>query len=191
MRVVKWFYKYLYRVFVPLWYGLTMAITGIREHSEISAYATPEGIAAALKWGRHWRPDPLKGNFDVLMHPRKMQERIYRGAEGFGDCDDHAMYWCTALLTNGLADRAWFSTVWYTAVDGSSTGHCVCVYEKAGEVRWTDYGDPRPYEGRWGWAEQVAQDSRRTLQAAGMIEVKLRRKGSPKFMFRGVRTMTT
>jgi hypothetical protein len=185
--LVRFFYKYLYRFFVPFWYGLTMNLTRFRRWPRLSSYTTTRQITEALNWGQNWRPDPLKGNFDVLMDPRKFQAKIDAGDDEFGDCDDHAMYWCTALLQGGLADRVWFSSVWYANAGDKGSGHVVCVFEKDGEQYWCDYRDPTPVVIHWGWARQVATGYGKLPIAAGMIEVRLRKSGAPRFKFSGVR----
>lgn len=186
-KLVRFFYKRLYWL-VPLWYGLTQHLTSWRRWPPLDRYYTTREIVEALKWGAHWRPDPLKGNFDVLMDPRKMQSKIDNGDTEFGDCDDHALYWCTALLQSRLADRAWLSTIWYALPGQKSTGHVVCVFEKGNGRFWCDYREPRHTATEWGWAHDVAAAYGKKALAAGMVEVQLRHSGAPKFRFRTTRS---
>lgn len=187
-KVVRFFYRYLYRL-VPLWYGLTMNLTRFRRWPHLPSYLAAREIAKALNWGQNWRPDPIKGVLDVMMDPRKFQCRIDNGDEEFGDCDDHAIYWCTALLQSKLAERAWLSTVWYGNEGEKGQGHVVCVYAREGLWYWCDYRDPTPTVGEWDWAAEVADGYGKKPIAAGMTEVCLRkRSGAPRFRFMGARS---
>jgi hypothetical protein len=187
-KLARFFYKRLYRYLVPLWYGLTMNLTRLRRWPEIDHYMNTREITEALRWGEAWRPDPLRGVLDVLMDPRKFQKHINDGDSEFGDCDDHAMYWCTALLQSAIADRAWFASVWYARPGEKGSGHVVCVFERGDMYFWVDYGDPRPAPGAWEWAKDVADSRGKELIAAGMTEVTLRANLSPKFRFKGAQT---
>lgn len=171
--LVQVFYSCLFWL-VPIWYGLTLNVTRIRRWPPLPKFQSEREIAEELQWGANWRPDPLKGMLDVLMDPRKMQQRIDDGDKEFGDCDDHALYWATALLQSGIADRAWLGTVWY------GKGHVVCVYQRDQLAYWTDYGLPQHVVEPWGWAHQVAGTRGKRATSAGMIEVKLRPNGAPR-----------
>lgn len=174
---VRFFYFAFYWT-VPLWYGLTLNLTRVRRWPPLPRFYNVREIAQELDWGQHWRPDPLKGMLDVLMDPRKMQARIDDGDREFGDCDDHALYWATALLQSGLADRAWLGTVWY------GRGHVVCVFENKGLSYWTDYGLPTTFQAPWAWAYDVAARYGKLAQHAGLIEVVLREhNGAPRLRF--------
>lgn len=181
-KLAQFFYRRLYWL-VPWWYGTTQLLTRRRRHwPDVARYTSHRDIADAINWGRNWRPDPWNGRLDVMMNPRKFQARIDAGDEGFGDCDDHAIYWATALLKSKLCRRAWLGTIWYSKEDGSrASGHVVCVYEtESGRRFWTDYGIGKPFDGEWGWVAQVAASRGKIPHAAGMFGVKLRRNGEPK-----------
>jgi hypothetical protein len=182
-KLVRFFYKRLYWL-VPLWYGLTQWLTGWRRWPDLDHYYTTREIVEALKWGQHWRPDPIKGVLDVLMCPGKFQAKINAGDTEFGDCDDHALYWCTALLQSGLASAAWLGTVWYGREGQKSKGHVVCIFAVEGLHFWCDYRDPSPSLTRWEWATDVAVARDKDAIAAGVTEVVLRRNGAPKFRVR-------
>lgn len=183
-KLARFFYKRLFWL-VPLWYGFTMNLTRLRRWPEIDHYMNTREITEALRWGDGWRPDPLRGVLDVLMDPRKFQKRINDGASEFGDCDDHAMYWCTAMLQSGIADRAWFASVWYAKPGEKGKGHVVCIFEREGMRFWCDYGDPRPTLDTWEWATDVAEGRGANMLAAGMVEITLRSHNlSPKFNFK-------
>jgi hypothetical protein len=177
--------RFLYRTlywFVPWWYSMSMRFTRRgRKNPEVANYTTTREIAIALNWGNNWRADPLKGAIDVVMHPRKFQGKIDAGDKGFGDCDDHALYWATALLKSGLADRAWLGTAWYVkAGDKRGVGHVVCVFEKDGKTFWADYRTPVEVGDSWAWAYSLVKSRNAELKAAGRMEVTLRRNGDPK-----------
>lgn len=179
-KLVRFFYRYLYWL-VPWWYGMTQTFTRKKRYPEVRFYGAVTDIPPAIQYGRRWREDPIKGLLDVLMTPRKFQWHIEMDHEEFGDCDDHALYWATALLKSKLADKAWLGTVWYTKPDGSSkSGHVVCVFSKDGRTYWADYGNPSAFGGKWEWASQMANRRGKIVQAAALTEVRLRKSGEPK-----------
>ena len=110
-----------------------------------------------------------------------MKYLIDTGSKEFGDCDDHAIYWITALLQSELCDRAWLGTVWVKKPGTrSGIGHALCVFEVNSQGFWTDYGLPRTWAEPWEWAEQVAAKIGGPLLAAATTEVFLKR-GEPHF----------
>lgn len=180
MRIVKFFYKWLYWL-VPWWYGLTMTLTRKRRYPDLPYYRTVYDVSRALSLGRRWRPDPLGGKLDVLSHPRKVQWKMDRGNGGIGDCDDHAIYWATAILQNNLAQRVYLGTVWAKRPsDKRGFGHVVCVWDDGRDIYWGDYFAPSRTLGIWSWAHDYSLQTQSVVHAAGLIEVKLRRSGEPK-----------
>jgi hypothetical protein len=158
-----------------------MTLTRKRHYPQVATYKTPDEIVLALRFGTAWRPDPLKEALDVMMSPRKMQQRIDDKAAVLGDCDDHAIYWATALLKSGIAERAWLGTVWYQNANGKGTGHVVCVWERwNGALYWSDYSVPQPFTSEWCWARAVASRRQAKLIAAGYFQVMLRKSGEPR-----------
>ena len=190
MRFIQFFYDRLFWL-VPLWYGFTMALTRWRRWPEVKRYIHTREITEAISWGEAWRPDPLKGVLDVMMDPRKFQHRINAGDAGIGDCDDHAIYWATALLKSGLAEKAWIGSAWYGDARGkNSKGHVVCIFQHKGRRFWVDYRDPHLLDTAWSWAYTVALDRGKLLYCAGMVEVLVRgKKSRPKFRIRSSRSM--
>lgn len=155
-------------------------MTRKKRYPEVKFYGSADLIPAGIEYGRKWREDPWKGILDVTMTPRKFQRNLDEGRP-VGDCDDHALYWCTALLKSKLADKAYLGTIWYSKPDGSGkSGHVVCVFSKEGRTYWADYRKPAAFGGKWGWAEQVASSRGKVCHAAGLIEVRLRKSGEPK-----------
>lgn len=179
---MKFFYRFFYW-FVPWWYGFTMQMTRKRRYPEMPRFKHTEHIIWELDYGRRWRKDPGKrGNLDVLSHPRKVQSRIDEGKVGIGDCDDHAIYWATALLENNLAQRVYLGTIWAKRPsERKGFGHVVCVWEdRVGDTYWADYREPGRTVGPWGFAFDYVRRSGALVHAAGLIEVKLRKSGQPK-----------
>ena len=172
--------------FVPFWYGLSMLLTRKRGVSVRGDFTKPADIALTLGSGHGWRRDPLSGALDVLSAPSRVQDRINKGKK-IGDCDDHAMYWCVALLKSGLAERVRFSFVQMKKDNGKQSGHVVVTYDVGKEpyavTYWADYGAPKVYSGALGWQWAIDVSARYFAKpiAAATIEVTLDRKGRPKF----------
>jgi len=104
-------------------------------------------------WGRRYKKDPLNGKLDYLTHPSKLAYNA-KNELLFGDCDDHAIFWCTALLKSELASRAWFCFFAMEKEDGSTSAHAVCVYQSSdiGTYFWCDYNLPAyldEYRDKW------------------------------------------
>ncbi len=175
---IKVFYLLLLPL-VPYWYMLTMWLTK-KTKSPVKLHKDPKSIASTLKWGRTWVADPLGGVLDNLYHPTKVQDNLNKG-KSVGDCDDHAVYWCTALLKSGLAKRAWLSFYQYERADGVVNGHVVCVYEAPlGGYYWVDYGLPEKIERRNEWVNlMVKRKTRRVLGAAEIEITKLGEEDTP------------
>ena len=130
-------------------------------------------IPNSYGWGTRYKKDPLNGKLDNLTHPSRL---AYNAANElpFGDCDDHAIYWCVALLKGGFASRAWFCIYQMEKADGSFSGHAICVYESArnGMYYWTDYSLPSCLdEFRDKWVYKSAETYNATPISASMIEV--------------------
>ena len=153
---------------VPFWYRLTMFLTKSSDHP-VKKYSTYLEILDALKHGTRWTGDPLGGAIDNIYHPTRVQEHIEKDKD-IGDCDDHAVYWATALLKSGLARRAWLSFYQYQKNDtGEIGGHVICVFEskKTGETMWVDYYPPLAIKNREDWISYFEKTkNRRALYAA-------------------------
>lgn len=175
--------------FVPFWYGLTMRLNRLvrlrLRNVPVKTYADSRLIAQALNYGLSWEEDPIHGLFDTLDHPMVLQDRINKGitdGQGFGDCDDHGIYWCTALMKSGLVDEVYFCSLMYEKPSGKITGHVVCVLRHGTDWAWCDYTPPRPVDGKWGWVAKVAERRGSKPIAALMIRVpKIGRRDTPRF----------
>ena len=157
--------------FAKVWYKITIYFTQTKNFP-VKVYSTPEEIASALEYGTMWRSDPLGGAFDVVYHPTRVQRNIAENEE-IGDCDDHAIYWCAALLKSGLAKRTWISFYHMEKRSGRISGHALCVFQGLDDkYYWTDYHHPRIMWHKHQWYEQSSyQRGAKPLHAA-MLEVK-------------------
>ena len=91
---------------VKLWYGLTMRVTKLSS-TRVSKFDILKDIPNSYGWGTRYKKDPLNGKLDYLTHPSRLAFNAANELP-FGDCDDHAIYWCVALLKGGFASRTWF-----------------------------------------------------------------------------------
>ena len=158
--------------FVKLWYGLTMRLTKTRS-KRVRNFETLNDVANSYGWGTRYKKDPLNGKLDYLTHPSRLALNAETGAP-FGDCDDHAIYWCVALLKGGFAKRAWFCIYQMEKEDGSFSGHAICTYQSTDDdmYYWTDYPLPKYLdEFRDKWVYRSADTYAAKPLSAGMIEV--------------------
>lgn len=123
------------------WYQFTSRFKAKDGHP-VKVAASIAEIAARLQQGRLYELDPLNGKLDVLKHPRLVQRAIDEGRP-LGDCDDHAGYWCSALLKSGLATDVYLATVQMVDDEGMS-GHAFVLFQVEGDEWWyaADYGMP-------------------------------------------------
>lgn len=97
------------------------------------------------------------------------------------NCDDHAMYWCVALLKSGLAQKVWFSSFQYWD-DKTIGGHAVCSFEDSdGQLWWCDYHMPEKMSDKWGFAIQGTSKKSAELINATQFEITLGRNDTPKW----------
>lgn len=136
---------YRFTIFSMLWYRATMWWSKSKKF-RVAKYENVEEIPKAFKNGRNYRPDLIFGSHksDHLTHPTELEERISKG-ESFGDCDDHAIYWCAALVKSGLAKKVWFAFYSMEHVETKKRqAHAVCVfYGNDEKFYWADYRNPR------------------------------------------------
>lgn len=147
MAFTRFYLRYLYFL-LRFWYGLTCRLTWKRS-PWVHRYTHPHGIAQRLAY-QTYKTDPLKGKFDFMSHPRKVEAKLVANKR-IGDCDDHAIYWAVALLKSGLSQEVYFAI--YQAVDaeGRRFGHAVCVFRYQGAWYYADYGHPVEVVDKWGY----------------------------------------
>jgi hypothetical protein len=145
--------SYHFTFFSIWWYSLTMRFTR-KIGTNVKKYNNLEDIPKAFDFGRKYRWDQLFGSkADHLTHPTRLQWRIDNDFE-FGDCDDHAVYWCAALLKSKLAKRVWFafySMKKQEPINKTSRAdrmaHAVCVFQGLDDtLYWCDYNNPKKIE---------------------------------------------
>jgi hypothetical protein len=147
-KVEEKFIKFLYYFtwFSKIYYIFTMKVSQFLEQSPIPVYKNRKEIEIALRGGALYKRDNIAQTIkEYLIHPRVIQYRIQQTIP-FGDCDDHAIYWCVALKKSNLVKRAWMCTFQMkgTGVDDTISGHAVCVfYGKNNKLYWCDYNKAR------------------------------------------------
>lgn len=153
----RFLYKFTY--FSALWYRITMAWSKNKK-VRLPKYNKVEDIPKAFRYGKDYRYDEFFGTraADHLTHPTELQSRINKG-EKLGDCDDHAIYWCTALKKSGLAQKVWFA---FYAMEHEETkeqqAHAVCVFaDKDNNIFWADYRNPRKLDNVKDFMHQSAR----------------------------------
>jgi hypothetical protein len=108
-----------------------------------------EDIVKALNYGKLYKNDNVANVFkDYLIHPSTIQCRLEKNIL-FGDCDDHAIYWCTAIKKSKLAKKVWFSffTMKGRWPDDTYSSHAVCVFQDfEDKYYWCDYTRPNLIE---------------------------------------------
>ena len=163
-------FSFKFIIFVKLWYSFTMKLTKLKG-KRVRKYDFVNEIPPSYGYGSRYRKDPLNGKLDYLTHPSRLARNVEEELP-FGDCDDHAIYWCVALLKSGLADRAWFSFYQMEKQDGSFSGHAVCVFELDGSYFWCDYFLPA-YLGEYRdkWIYKTAKTYDATPLMGAMIEI--------------------
>ena len=127
----------------------TMKISEILKKCPIPIFNSPKEIKLLIDNGKLYKHDNIANVItDYLIHPRVIQCRLEQKIQ-FGDCDDHAIYWCTALKKSKLAKKVWFSffTMKGRWPDDTYQSHAVCVFlGQDYNLYWCDYSDPRKIE---------------------------------------------
>ena len=173
--IKKQFTIFIYQHFIPLvkwWYSLTMSLTKIPT-TRVRYYTDFVLIGTDYGWGTRYKKDPLNGKLDYLTHPSKLAHNAAFRLP-FGDCDDHAIFWCTVLLKNEMAKRAWFCFYTMEKQDGSTTAHAICVFQSSENDMyfWCDYQVPSYLdEFRDKWIYRSAETYGATPIVGAMIEV--------------------
>ena len=146
----KWIqFIYNFTWFSKIYYTLTMKISQNLPNCIIPIFYKFEDITKILNYGKLYKSDNIANVFtDYLIHPRVIQCRLNTKVP-FGDCDDHAIYWCTAIKKGKLAKKVWFSffTMKGRWPDDTYQAHAVCVFQSyEGKYYWCDYGKPNLIE---------------------------------------------
>lgn len=143
----KWIqFIYNFTWFSKIYYILTMKISEMLKECPLPVFVNKKEIRLLLAGGRLYKHDNVAQVFkDYLIHPRVIQCRLENKIP-FGDCDDHAIYWCTALKKSKLAKKVWFSffTMKGRWPDDTYQSHAVCVFQdKNNRLYWCDYAEPK------------------------------------------------
>lgn len=146
----KWIqFTYNFTWFSKIYYILTMKISEMLKECPVPVFVNKKEIRLLLAGGRLYKHDNVAQVFkDYLIHPRVIQCRL-KSQTPFGDCDDHAIYWCTALKKSKLAKKVWFSffTMKGRGTDDTYQAHAVCVFQdKNNRLYWCDYSEPNLIE---------------------------------------------
>jgi len=138
-------FMYNFTWFSKIYYILTMKISQTLLKCKVPIFYSFEDIIKALNYGKYYKHDNVAYVFkDYLIHPRVIQCRLNKKML-FGDCDDHAIYWCTAIKKAKLAKKVWFSffTMKGRWPDDTYQSHAVCVFQDfEGRYYWCDYRKP-------------------------------------------------
>lgn len=171
----KWIqFMYNFTWFGKIYYILTMKISETLKKCPIPVFVNKKEIRLLLAGGKLYKSDSVAQVFkDYLIHPRVIQCRLEQKIP-FGDCDDHAIYWCTALKKSKLAKKVWFSffTMKGRWPDDTYQGHAVCVFQdKNNRLYWCDYAEPKLIENLEDFQVQSASLYGCDAVCGGMWEV--------------------
>lgn len=185
IHFIKFFIKRLYW-FVPFWYKISMWCTRFAALGiNVQPFASAEGIAERIDGRNNRKDDPWKGVLDVMIHPSLVQKRFYNSKK-IGDCEDHAIYWATALIQSYLAKNVWIGTVQYKKHGATKTsGHVRCIWEDHDGLFWCadyykPYGGFTPIDFETFWIQDYLDQA--TVLGTIVIPVTgINRKGTPQF----------
>jgi hypothetical protein len=178
---------------VKPWYSFTMFFSKVlskfrkKKITKVKIYDTIEEIPKAFNNGKDYRSDMFFGRkSDHLTHPTVLQGRI-EDKEKFGDCDDHAIYWCAALIKSKLASKVWLG--FYHMINeesGEITGHAVCVFaDHSNVLHWADYRNPRKISKVVGPRDFMIQSAysygKKAIKGAIILIKELDENDTPKF----------
>lgn len=142
-------FAYNFAWFTKLYFSLTMKISQNLPNCVVPLFFNTEQIIKTLNYGKLYKHDNIANVInDYLIHPRVIQCRLQQ-EKSFGDCDDHAIYWCAAIKKSNLAKRVWFSifTMKGRWPDDTYQSHAVCVFQENDEkFYWCDYKNPNLIE---------------------------------------------
>lgn len=147
-------------IFSQIWYQITMFFTKFKDSCVVPIYKDFADIKNVLSSRSLYISDKLFGfDSEHMMHPRRIQCRLNEQVQ-FGDCDDHAIYWCTAIKKSKLAKKVWFAAFQMKSNDNPDkfSGHAVCVFmDFNGKYYWCDYRMPELIEKREDFMHKSAK----------------------------------
>ena len=152
---MRYIILYLLAWFSRLWYSITMFVTKFSSNTlPVRTILHSDQLASLIEVCKYYRKDPLNGKFDYLAHPTRLEYNISNKDKGmFGDCDDYAIYWISALLKAKIAKEAWFSFyIFRDKGEMNKKGHAICVYrDYEGQLWQADYRQPKRIEKMGDW----------------------------------------
>jgi hypothetical protein len=142
-----WFITRGYYLWSKLWRFL---LEGKYKDTPLTQYATLGQLESALG-AMKWTEDDLKGVFDVISLPEKV-EQIYRLSGGdrekakVGDCDEFAIYAANRIRDLVERRRANLATPYFMSINwlgekGEFHGHNICAYFDKTENKWGHIGN--------------------------------------------------
>lgn len=158
-KLVQFYYTKLFWSAI-LWYRITQFTTKLFHKGEpVRVFDSSQALGFYVHANAIYTLDPLKGKFDMLLHPTVFQHRVESG-EPADDCDGHAAFWLASLLKSKIPSSAWLATVWYKKQNGDRAGHAIAVWCEEGKYFWADYGVPQGtdkihMDAQWTWPNSV------------------------------------
>lgn len=138
-------------------------LEGKYKKQKLTQYAHFDQLVAALAYMK-WTEDPLKGLFDVVSRPEKVEQifqlaRLQDQQPLIGDCDEFAIYAASRvqdLYNRNLVDfRPYFMTMNWFDSEGDFHGHNICALSKR-DGTWGHMGNW--FKGRPQWDFGSAHD---------------------------------
>jgi hypothetical protein len=118
-----------------------------RPITEYAHFGQLEAALGAMKW----RSDPIKGRFDVISKPEKVEQLYYEASlhqrlpAEVGDCDEFACYAANCIENMGHRGRfsgdVYFMTVNWLDKDNEFHGHNICAFYDRSEQSWGHIGN--------------------------------------------------
>lgn len=149
-KIIKFLYKL--QLIARIYYFFTINFSKFKKKSVVKTYTNFEEIKNVLKSKRFYIADKIFNiTLDWILHPRVVQYRLDHGLL-IGDCDEHAIYWCTAIKKSNLAKKVWFASVSYKKMNKDTNkwkylAHAICVFKTYdNKYYWCDYNMPRHIE---------------------------------------------
>lgn len=117
--------------------------------SIVKVYQNFTEIKNALGEKKYYISDKIFGfESEFMLHPGVVQYRLDTKQQ-IGDCDEHAIYWCTTIKKSKLAKRVWFAYFSFKKFNPNTNNfmygaHAVCVFRgHDNKLYWCDYDVPK------------------------------------------------